>query len=291
MAHTLYHVVIVVLSALIALSLPYTAVFITERFLSLWSLIENEKFFLVCIEICCAISLIMLFNYIGKSWRDRKLAKAAKKAGLLSTPARRNFLSQKRIKRLKEKHGTDKDIMIIGSTGFRTFADPKEDLHELIRKCRKAEIMLLNPFSEGAHVRATSIPDPDITLAHFREQIKKSIQCLKMINDVHKNIRLKLYGDTPLLKLTILGDYIWVQHYHTGLDVKVLPEYVFHHNQNSSGFYSLFYQYFLSRWKQPEIPEYNFDNEELVYKDKTGVILRREKLDNTSSQGIRPDIP
>jgi len=52
------------------------------------------------------------------------------------------------------------------------------------------------------------------------------------------------------------------------------PLYVFvgafKHNQNSSGFYATFYQYFLSRWNDPEIPEYDFDTEELVYRNETG---------------------
>ncbi len=277
----LYHIVVIILSAAIALSLPYTASFIAKKFLAFWSLIENEKIFLISIEIACATLLIFFFNYIGRSWKDRKLANAAKSAGLAFAPSMKGLFAQKRIKRLKEKQGIARDIMVIGSTGFRTFVDPKGDLHEVIKSCREAKIMFLNPYSEGASIRASSIPEPDITTDHFQEQIKKSIDFLKGLNGIRRNVRLKLYNDAPFLKLAILGDYIWVQHYHAGLNVRVMPEYVFKHNQNSSGFYAPFYQNFLSRWSDPEIPEYDFDTQELIYRDKTGNEIKREKFNLT----------
>lgn len=284
--HILYHFVVIILSAAIALSLPYTASFIAQKFLTFWSLIENEKLFLVFIEIVCAMSLIVIFNYLGRSWKDRKLASAAKRAGLSLLPSRNSPFTQKKFKRLKEKQGLSRDIMIIGSTGARTFVDPKGDLHEVIKNCREAKIMLLNPYSEGASIRASSIPEPDITIDHFKEQIKKSIAYLKGLNEVLRNVKIKLYSDVPFLKLTILGDYIWVQHYHASLDVQVMPEYVFKHNQNSSGFYALFYQYYMSRWNDPGIPEYDFVTGELTYRDKTGNKIRREKFTLTCDEDL-----
>ena len=190
--HILYHIIVIVLSAAIALSLPYTASFIAQNFLTFWSLVENEKIFLVSVEIACATLLIFFFNYIGRSWKDRKLANAAKRAGLAFTPSMKSLFAHKRIKKLKEKQGIARDIMVTGSTGFRTFVDPKGDLHEVIKNCREAKIMLLNPYSEGASILATSIPDPDITIDHLQEQIKKSIDFLKGLNGVRKNVRLKL---------------------------------------------------------------------------------------------------
>ena len=280
----LYHIVVIILSAAIALSLPYTASFIARKFLTFWSLIENEKIFLVSVEMACAILLILFFNYIGRSWKDRRLANAAKSAGLAFALSSKGLFTQKKIKRLKEKQGTARDTMVIGSTGFRTFVDSRGDLYEVIKNCREVKIMLLNPYSEGASIRASSIPEPDITTDHFREQIKKGIDFLKGLNGIRRNVRLKLYNDVPFLKLVILGDYIWIRHYHAGLDVRVMPEHVFKHNQNASGFYAIFYQYFLSRWNDPGIPEYDFDTEELIYRDKAGNEIRREKFDLTEDK-------
>lgn len=200
----------------------------------------------------------MSMNYPTKSVSDRKLANAAKRAGLVLAPARKGQGTHKRSKILKEQHGSSKDIMLMGSTGFRTFTDPTAEFHEVIKNCRGAKIMLLNPSSNAACIRATSILDKSVTVARFRRQIRKSIEFIESLNRVHPNVRLKLYDDVPFLKLTILGDYIWVQHYHAGLDVKNMPEYVFKHGRQSRGFYSFFYQYFFSRWNDPGIIEYDF---------------------------------
>lgn len=276
--YILYHTVIVVLGVAIAFSLPYTASFIAQKFLVYWSFMENEKIFLASVEIVFAVSLILFFNYIGRSWEDKKLSNAAKRAGLVFASSRKWLFAQKRIKSLKEKQGIARDIMVIGSTGLRAFVDPKGDLHDVIKNCREAKIMLLDPYSEGASLRTKSILDPDINIDHFKEQIRKSIDFLKGLKGSQKNIKLKLYTDVPLFKLAVLGDYIWIQHYHAGLDVQIMPEYVFRHAQNPHGFYTPFYQYFLSRWNDPEIPEYDLDTDELICRNGAGNEIRREKF-------------
>jgi len=169
--------------------------------------------------------------------------------------------------------------MLIGSTGFTTFLDPAGDLHQVIQKCRGAKIMLLDPSSEGAYSRAKSIQSPDITMESFREQIAKSIEFLKRLKEVRKDIRLKLYQDVPLLKLAILGDYVFLRHYHQGVDVQKLPEFVFRHQRNPGCLYNPFYQYFLDRWHDPALPEYELETDELIYRDKTGNEVRREKFE------------
>jgi hypothetical protein len=61
--------------------------------------------------------------------------------------------------------------------------------------------------------------------------------------------------------------------YHTDLDVQTMPEYVFPHNRKDHGLYNLFYQYLIQRWDNPEIPEYDFDTEELVYRGHNGTVV------------------
>jgi len=277
LARILYHIVIVALSAGIALSLPFIVSVIAKNLLVYWSFIENEKIFLISVEIAVAISLILIFNYIGRSWRDKKFSKMARGAGMVYFTPSRGLLARRKIRKLKEKQGFVKDVMVIGSTGFRTFVDPKGDLHNVIRNCREAKIMLLDPYSEGASIRAKAILHPDVTTESFREQIRKSIEFLKGLKAVQKNLKLKLYPDPPFLKLAVLGDYIWMQHYHTGLDVQMMPEYMFEHDQNPGNLYTLFYQYFLTRWNTPDVPEYDLDTDELVYRDMAGNEVRREK--------------
>ena len=276
--HALYHVIVILLSAAIAVSLPVTVGFAARKLLALWTFVENEEVFLVSVEIAVAILLILLFNHLAGSYRDRKLALMARRAGLMLAAGARGFFARKRVRELKERNGFGRDVMIIGSTGYRSFVDPEGDLHRVLQNSREARIMLLDPLREGAVSRARSIPDPEVSPESFREQIVKSIDFLKGLKAAQKNIRLKLYQDMPLLKLAIFGDYACVRHYHTGLHVDDMPEYVFRHDHDPGSLYNPFYQYFLTRWSDPSIPEYELETDEIVYRDRAGNEVRRERF-------------
>lgn len=278
--HILYHIGVILLSAGVAVSLPFTIGLAAREFLAFWSIIENEKMVLMAIEISVAVLLVLAINHLARTWKDRRLSRMARAAGLSLVAGTRSFFGRKRIRELKERNGRGRDIMLIGSTGYRTFVEPEGDLHRVLQQCREARIMLLDPLREGAVSRARSLPDPEVSPESFREQIIKSIDFLKGLKAAQKNIRLKLYQDTPLLKLTILGDYICLRHYHAGLHVDDLPEFVFRHDHDPGSLYNPFYQYFLDRWRDPSIPEYELETDELVYRDRSGNEIRRERFND-----------
>jgi hypothetical protein len=282
--YMLYHIVMVGISAALALSLPLTFRFIAKKFLIFWSLIGNDKIFLISVEMTLTILLILLSSTIRKSWKDRKLSNMARAAGMVFVTPAKGFFVKRRIRKLKESQGMARDVMVISSTGFRTFVDPKGELHQVIQNCREAKIMLLNPNSEGAIVRAKGIPDPNVTPESFGEQIRKSIDFLKVLKAAQKNVKLKLYPDPPFLKMTVLGDYIWMQHYQPGLDVQMMPKYVFKHDPNIGSLYFPFYQYFLGRWNNPDIPEYDLETDELIYRDSSGNEVGREKFNEVKME-------
>ncbi len=158
-----YHLFVIVISAGTALSLPVIIQFASRKVLQYWSLIQNEELFLVSTEIATAITLIIFINIVVRDWRIRKLSHLAKTAGLVSVVAAKSFLGKRRMKRIKEEHGFGRSVMLIGSTGFRTFSDPGGEMHEVLRNCREAKIMLLDPLKEGVTARARSLADPGIT--------------------------------------------------------------------------------------------------------------------------------
>jgi hypothetical protein len=168
--------------------------------------------------------------------------------------------------------------MVIGSSGYDTLRDQVGDLSTVLDKCLGANIMLVNPFSQGASARIRAIADPMMSIEKYREGVRQSIELLKRLQAVGKSVKLKLYSDPPLLKLVILGDYLWLQHYHTDLDIQEMPEYVLRHNPKDHGLYTLCYQYFMQRWERTEIPEYDLDTDELVYRNKNGGEVRREQF-------------
>jgi hypothetical protein len=278
LTHILYHIAVVILSAAVALSLPFTARFMAGKFLGYWALIENEKIFLISIEIGTAVLLILFFNFVVKNFKSRKLSGIADEAGLYAVGRSSGLIDRTRIRKLKEKQGSGRNIMLMGSTGFTTFVDPSGDLHQIVRNCRGAKIMLLDPSGQGAGLRARSIASPDITVERFHEQTVKSIHFLRILKDAGKDVRLKLYSEVPLLKLAILGDYVFLRHYHHGVDVRRMPEYVFRHGGGPGCLYNVFYQYYLDRWHDAAVPEYEFETDELVYRDRAGNEVRREKF-------------
>jgi hypothetical protein len=279
-----YHVGVIAVSTSIALSLPAIMSFVAQNLLSYWSFIGNEKMFLVSVEIALAIFLILLTHSIRGNWRDRRISKMARKAGFVLEVRPRGFLTRRRIRQWKEKQGFGREVLFIGSTGSRTFLDPQGEFYSVLQNCREAKIMLLNPYGGGAKIRARSILNPDITPESFGEQIRNSIHFLKGLKAVQKDIRLKLYHDPPLFKLAILGDSLWLQHYHAGLDVQRMPEFLFQHDQNPASFYIPFYQYFLSRWNQTEIPEYDLGTDEMIYRDADGNVVKREKFERPGEE-------
>ncbi|HEY6012149.1 MAG TPA: hypothetical protein VIX18_11835 [Nitrospirota bacterium] len=279
LTHMLYHVLVIILSAGIALSLPEIIRYITRKVLLYWSFIENEESFLISAEITAAIILIILVNSTVRHWRNRKLSQTARAAGLVTAAPPTSLLAKMQGRKLKKAQGMGRSIMLISSTGYHTFTDPDADLHGVLKNCRDAKIMLLDPLKDGVTARARSLGDPAITPERFRDQIIRSIDFLKGLKACQKNIRLKLYQDPPLVKLGVLGDYLWLKHYPTGLNVRKMPEYVFKHDQDGSLF-NLFYQYFVGRWLDPNVPEYDLDTDELIYRNKTGNEVRREKFND-----------
>ncbi|MDA8085233.1 MAG: hypothetical protein M0Z75_00860 [Nitrospiraceae bacterium] len=287
------HIVIIILSASAALSIPYIGRFIANNYQRYWSLIENKEIFLISMEISVAALLIFLFNLAGRSLKNMRLSGMAAKAGMVLVTNTQHGKNRKnpiagnsikklilaRIRKFKEKEGFSKDILLIGSTGYSTFVDPDGDFHNVLKNCREAKIMLLNPFCEGAALRARGIPEPDITPESFKSRILQSIDFLTALNEVHQNIRLKLFSDSPFLKLAILGDYISMRPYRAGLGTREMPEYIFRHSQDTGSLFDIFYQFFLSRWRDPGTPEYDFNTRELIYRDGAGGELRRERLE------------
>src|SRR5438445_451169 len=275
----LYHKVVIIVSAAIAATLPFTFAFLARRLLASWSAIENERVFLVAAEIGVALVLVLVLRHARTNWQNRRLSRMARTAGMVYFSSGNGLLSRRVAQRLKEQHAVMRDIMIIGSTGFRSLADPKGDLRAVIENCRTAKIMLLNPESRGAIERILTISDHTITRESLQSQVEQTIAFIRALPAASQRVRLKLYPEPPLWKLAILGDHARVRHYHPALDVRLLPEYVFEHSQDPRGLYTAFYQYFTARWSDPTIPEYDLLTGELVYPDGerrevAGVLLR-----------------
>jgi hypothetical protein len=59
-----------------------------------------------------------------------------------------------------------------------------------------------------------------------------------------------------------------------------MPEYVLRHNRKDHGLYTLFAHYFEQGWESPEVPEYDLETDELVYRGRSGSEIRRDRFED-----------
>jgi hypothetical protein len=266
-----YHLTVLLLSAGIALSLPALA----HKFLDYWASVENDKASLLMIEAITASFIIIFANLLRLAVGERALAHTATAAGLVSYYPSHEPKARRLIQRLKEQQGTGRTVMAIGSSGYGTLTDQVGDLASVLERCTGAKVLLMNPYSAAARSRISAIADPGYTIESFQQEVQQSIQLLKRLRAIGKSIKLKFYSDAPLVKLVILGDYLWLQHYHPDLNIRRMPEYVLKHNPNDHSLYTFYYHYFTQRWTAHDVADYDLDCDELVYRGTQGNTDRR----------------
>jgi hypothetical protein len=263
------HGIITMLAVAIAFSLPQAARYILYEW---WPLVEKDANLLLATEIGMASVMVLLFNFAKIVWDHRRQVAMAKLTALAYARNHRSgWLSRRRERALVKRLSAARDAFVLTLTGYDTFVEDRSQLRGALQSAYEIRVMLVNPVGKGLRRRVDSLP-PDITLLSFHKEIEASIACLADLRKAGKKITLKFYEQEPFWKIIVLGDHVWVQHCHTGFEVKYQPEYVFalqHHNPRQ-GLYVPFYMHFLEQWNQPWHPEYDFDTNELVYRDEAG---------------------
>ena len=274
-AGRLSHVLLVAVSGGIALLLPSAA----RRIPVLWTGIEQNTAALIAVEMGIAMLLVVGLGAITRAIRDRRLAAAAVGAGLESFFPQRARRAERHISRIRDTHASGRTVKVIGSSGYNTLVDQVGSLASVLEQCLGAQILLVNPHSPEAAARLQAIDQSGQTLEAFRREVRQSIALLKRLKAVGKSVRLKLYADAPPVKMVILGDYLWLQHNHADTGIDAMPEYLLRRNPAAHGLYTLYAHDFERRWADAEIPEYDLDTDELVYRSRAGGELRRERFD------------
>src|SRR5439155_702220 len=72
--------------------------------LASWSVIENEKVFLVAAEIAVALVLVLALSHARTSWQNRRLSRMARTAGMVYFSSGNGVLSRRGAQRRKEQH-------------------------------------------------------------------------------------------------------------------------------------------------------------------------------------------
>ena len=287
----LSHGVITMLAVAIAFSLPQAAQYILYEW---WPLVEKDANLLLATEIGMASVLVLLFNFAKIVWRNRQTVAMAKLSALAyARNERHDWLSRRRERALVRRLSAARDAYILTLTGHDTFVDERSPLREALKTAYEIRVMLVNPVGKGLRRRIDSLP-PEITLLSFHKEIEASIAYLAELRKAGKKVTLKFYEHEPFWKVVVFGDHVWVQHCHTGYEVKHQPEYIFalQHRNPREGLYIPFYMHFLDQWSQSCHPEYDFATNELVYRDEAGNECRRAALGvPINGNAVAADLP
>ena len=273
----LSHGVVTLLAIAVAFSLPQAASYILNQW---WPRVEGDANLLLATELGLASVLALLFNLAKIAWDNRQKVVTAKLASLVyARNAGTGWLSRRRERALVKRLPAPRDAFILSVTGHDTFVDPSSLVREALEKAYEIRVMLVNPVGKGLRKRADSLP-PETTVLTLHTEIEATIGYLSGLRRFGKKVKLKFYEEEPFWKLVVLGDYVWVQHCHSGFEVRQQPEYVFalQHGEPRHGLFVPFYMVFLNQWNDARHPEYDFDTNELVYRDASGKELQRAFL-------------
>lgn len=272
----LLHAFITALAVAIAFSLPMIAEYVLFVW---WPRVTQDANLLVATEVGLAATLVLMFNAVHIAWEDRLKVHAADIAALVYARYRPNWIARWRERKLVNRLPATRDAFLLTLTGFDTFSGKTSLLREQLTSAYDIRVLLLNPSAHSAERRVNSLPE-NVTLSAFFDEVEASLSYLQSLRTLGKKVTVKFYEHEPFWKVAVLDDHVWVQYCHSGVEIKHEPEYVFALNRDNPrlGLFVPFYMYFLKRWEDPRHPEYDFETRELVYRDKVGVEIRREKL-------------
>src|SRR5262245_13248027 len=273
----LSHGAVTVLAVAIAFSLPGFANYILNEW---WPEVESNANLLLMTEVALASILALIFNLAKIAWDHRQRVLIARLAPLVHARKREaGWLERSRERAPRSHLTTARDACILTLTGYDTLVAEDSLLRPVIDKAYEIRVMLVNPVGQGLRQRAGSLPS-DVTVLTLHTEIEATIGVLSKLRKYGKKVKLKFYDEEPFWKIVVLGDYIWVQHCHSGFAIREQPEYVFalQHTEPRHGLFVPFYMIFLNYWNDPRHPEYDFDTNELVYRDAGGREMNRETL-------------
>lgn len=145
-----------------------------------------------------------------------------------------------------------KDLRIMGATGYKTFGEKDSPLYTFLEKYDgEVKVLLIEP-NANLDALISRAAQTEKTPQNYADEVTKSVERLKdLVRNKNRKITLKLYKQTPIWKMIISNDYMWLQHYSTcSDDVHKTPVYTFY--SDGDGGTSLFhalYSVWQKRWE------------------------------------------
>lgn len=267
--HIFSHILITSLAVGVAFSLPVAAQYVLYYW---WPQVENSSRLLLITEITFAAALVLLFNTSRVAWSARRMAQLTSIASLVYAKEGESWFTRQGERQLHKNLPGAAEGLVLSLTGHDIFCAEASSLRQPLEDSYELRVMLLNPNSVVAKTCANSYDNPEDALAVHRREVDETINYLRRAAMAGKKVSLRFYDDPPLWKLVVIGDLLWVQHCRGGSEANHQPEYVFalQRENPGRGFFGPLYLYLLNQWSDPRFPDYNFDTDELVYRNADG---------------------
>ena len=274
----LLHIAVMPLAVVIAFSLPTMASYILYEW---WPRVEANPNLLLATEIAFASALVLTFNYARIAWDDRRKVNLVNLASLVHAriPGA-GWASRWRDRIVVRELPAARDVFVMAMTGHDVFVSKDGLLRDVPERAYEIRVMLVNPVGERLRQRVESMPG-DTKLLAFHREIEATVARLADLRKLGKKVTLRFCEEEPHWNVVVLGDYVWVRHCQSGVEMRQQPEYVFAllpHNP-TQGLYVPFYLDFLNRWNEPRHPEFDFETGELIYRDGSGNESGRASLE------------
>lgn len=161
------------------------------------------------------------------------------------------------VESIKNHHA--RDLRIMGATGWNTFGEPKSPLYRLLSQFDgEVKILLMLPDPKlPALIRRAK--ETGRAPEEYVAEIKRSIERIRVLRAKGKNISLKFYSQTPIWKMIISNDFMWLQHYCATTDVEDTHVYVFFSDgDDGSSLFHPLYSVWLKRWEHDDNKQCRF---------------------------------
>jgi hypothetical protein len=271
--HIFSHVTISMLAIGIAFSLPVAAQYILY---SWWPRVEDNSILLMVTEVVFAAALVLLFNVSKIAWDSRRQLKATALASLVHARESGDWFSRRNDREIRKNLQGTREISILSVTGSEVF-DSDNWVRHLLDSCCEVRVLLMDPEGRGAYERTRLSLNPEAVRNGYRREIEETLAQLAKLARAGKRVSIKFYDTVPFWKMVVAGDFVQVQ-YCYGTVMSKWPEYIFalRKDHPGQGLFTPFYVSFLQQWQNQQVPEYDFETQQLVFRNVVGEEIRRE---------------
>lgn len=268
------HITLSLLAAGIAFSMPDAAQNVLHQW---WP--EGNSGLLLVMQVMIAAVLVLLFNIFKIAWDNSRRLKANALASLVHAGESGDRLSWRNHQKMLKGMQQSGEISILSVTGNEMLGKDHCWIRQVLDESNEIRVLLMNPEGQGAYERTRLSTNPEAVREGYRQEIAASIACLETLRNEGKRVSLKFYDAVPFWKMVVAGDYVQVQ-YCYGTVVSEWPEYIFalRKDKPRRGLFTPFYVNFLNQWQDRLLPEYDFETQQLVYRDNGGKEIGREPL-------------